>query len=210
MSLNQFKILCTIVIISFFMFNSGLQQQHQNVSFASNSSTTTFDDSTHDHNTNTNISTLSKYSGEEIREIKSLSDIDIKSLKEGTGDAFGGLAILAELNGYPGPRHILDLANELQLTDRQKDNITTIYNNMKTDAIDIGQEIIDIESIVNEKFENGTITDEDLKQLMLSSAQHYGNLRYLHLSTHLNMMDILSQEQINLYNNLRGYSEMHH
>ena len=210
MSLNQLKILGIIVIIAFLMFTIS-QQQNQNVSFASNSNTTTMiDDITHDHKTNTNISTLSKYSKEETREIKSLSDLDIKSLKEGTGDAFGGLAILAELNGYPGPRHVLDLADELQLTNGQRENITMLYNRMKTEAIDIGQEIISIESIANEKFDNGTITDEDLRELLLLSAQNYGNLRYVHLSTHLKMMDMLSSEQIDLYNSLRGYSAIHH
>ena len=61
--------------------------------------------------------TISKYTGQEDRIIKSLSSEDIKSLQTGTGDAFGGMAKLAELNGYPGPRHVLDLANKLKLTD---------------------------------------------------------------------------------------------
>lgn len=51
---------------------------------------------------------MSKYIGQESRIIKSLSSEDIESLETGTGDAFGGMAKLAELNGYPGPRHILD------------------------------------------------------------------------------------------------------
>lgn len=165
----------------------------------------------HDHNTDTNTSlSLSKYTDEVKREIKSLSSVDIESLNEGTGDAFGGLAILAELNGYPGPRHILDLANQLRLTEKQKENITMIYNNMKTEAIGVGKNIIQIESITNEKFENKSITDNDLKELILSSAQLYGKLRYLHLSTHLNMIEILTKEQVELYKNLRGYSQAHH
>lgn len=131
-------------------------------------------------------------------------------MNEGTGDAFGGLAILAELNGYPGPRHILDLANQLRLTEKQKENITMIHNNMKTEAIGVGKNIIQIESIANEKFENKSITDNDLKELILSSAQFYGQLRYLHLSTHLNMIEILTKEQVELYKNLRGYSQAHH
>jgi hypothetical protein len=30
-----------------------------------------------------------------------------------------GMAKAAELNGYPGPRHVLDLSPELHLTDAQ-------------------------------------------------------------------------------------------
>ena len=96
MSLNQLNFLCIVVIIAFLMFTIS-HQQNQDVSFASNSNTTTMiDDITHDHKTNTNISTISKYSKEENREIKSLSDLDIKSLNERSGDPSGGLAILAE------------------------------------------------------------------------------------------------------------------
>jgi Spy/CpxP family protein refolding chaperone len=116
------------------------------------------------------------------------------------------MAKLAELNGYPGPRHVLDLANELELTNKQKANITTIYDNMKKKAAVLGQEIISIEKIANEGFINKTITDYQLKQLIFKSSQNYGQLRYTHLITHLKILDILTPEQVNLYNNLRGYS----
>ena len=39
---------------------------------------------------------------------------------------------------------------------------------------------------------NKTITDAKMKQLILKSSQIYGQLRYTHLSTHLNMLDILT------------------
>ena len=46
----------------------------------------------------------SKYAGQEVREIKSLSESDIEELKNGRG---WGLAKAAELNGVPGPIHWL-------------------------------------------------------------------------------------------------------
>lgn len=150
--------------------------------------------------------TTSKYIGQEGRIIKSLSPEDIKSLQTGTGDAFGGMAKLAELNGYPGPRHVLDLTSELKLSDDQRKNITTIYDDMKEKAIELGQKIVNIERIANEEFVNKSITDTQMKQLILKSSEIYGHLRYTHLNTHLRMLDILTPEQITLYNNLRGYS----
>ena len=150
--------------------------------------------------------TTSKYIGQEGRIIKSLSPEDIESLQTGTGDAFGGMAKLAELNGYPGPRHVLDLTNELKLSDEQRKNITTIYDDMKEKAIELGQKIVNIERIANEEFANKSITDTQMKQLILKSSEIYGHLRYTHLNTHLRMLDILTPEQITLYNNLRGYS----
>ena len=52
------------------------------------------------------ITQCQRYRTRKNRIIKSLSNEDIESLETGTGDAFGGMAKLAELNGYPGPRHI--------------------------------------------------------------------------------------------------------
>jgi Spy/CpxP family protein refolding chaperone len=158
------------------------------------------------HSGHVTNNTISKYTGQENRIIKSLSPEDIESLQTGTGDAFGGMAKLAELNGYPGPRHVLDLANELELSNRQKENITTIYDNMKNKSVELGQEILNVEKIANEEFINKTITDSQMKQLIFKSSEIYGQLRYAHLSTHLKMLAILTPEQVNLYNNLRGYS----
>ena len=158
------------------------------------------------HSGHVTNNTISKYTGQENRIIKSFSPEDIESLQTGTGDAFGGMAKLAELNGYPGPRHVLDLENELKLSNEQKANITTIYDNMKKKAVDLGQEIVNVEKIANGEFINETITDSQIKQLIFKSSEIYGQLRYAHLSTHLKMLDILTPEQVNLYNNLRGYS----
>lgn len=149
----------------------------------------------------------SRYAGqEENRIIKSLSPEDVQSLQTGTGDAFGGMAILAELNGYPGPRHALDLANELGLSDEQEKNITAVYNDMKEKAVKLGLEIINTEKAANDAFTTKSINDTQLKQLVLRSGQLYGQLRYVHLSTHLSMLNILTSEQTSLYNQLRGYS----
>lgn len=116
------------------------------------------------------------------------------------------MAILAELNGYPGPRHALDLANELGLSDEQEKNITAVYNDMKEKAVKLGLEIINTEKAANDTFTNKSINDTQLKQLVLRSGQLYGQLRYVHLSTHLSMLNILTPEQTSLYNQLRGYS----
>ncbi|MGI8831735.1 MAG: Spy/CpxP family protein refolding chaperone [Nitrososphaeraceae archaeon] len=158
------------------------------------------------HSGHVTNNTVSKYTGQENRIIKSLSPEDIESLQTGTGDAFGGMAKLAELNGYPGPRHVLDLAYELKMSNEQKENIKTIYDNMKNKSVELGQEILNVEKIANEEFINKTITDSQMKQLIFKSSEIYGQLRYAHLSTHLKMLAILTPEQVNLYNNLRGYS----
>jgi hypothetical protein len=150
-------------------------------------------------------SQISPYSGQEIRVIKSLSDNDVQSLQNGTGEAFGGIAKLAELNGYPGPRHVLDIAQELQLTDRQRVEIELIYQNMSNNAKSIGSAIIAIEQDMDEAFANKTITEENLIAMLDKSANFYGQLRFVHLSAHLDTAQIMTTEQIQMYNEMRGY-----
>jgi len=145
----------------------------------------------------TDNSHKSKYAGEEKREIKSLSETDIEELKNGKG---WGLAKAAELNGVPGPVHLLEMKEEIDLSAKQILAIEDIYKKMKQEAIPLGLELIELEMELNNHFANRTITD--LQRI----AQVRRQLRYVHLSTHLKTPDILKTEQITLYNKLRGYS----
>jgi hypothetical protein len=152
-----------------------------------------------------NSSQISPYVGQEMRDIKSLSDEDVQSLQNGTGEAFDGMGKLAELNGDPGPRHVLDLASELQLTDGQRMEIERIYQNMSNDAKSIGAAIIDIERDMDGAFANKTITQENLRLMLDKSADLYDQLRLVHLSTHLHTVQILTLEQVQMYNTMREY-----
>jgi Spy/CpxP family protein refolding chaperone len=152
-----------------------------------------------------NSSQISPYAGQEVRDIKSLSDKDVQSLQNGTGEAFGGIAKQAELNGYPGPRHVLDMASDLQLTDMQRIEIEHIFQNMSGKAKSIGAGIIAIEQDMDRAFANKTITQEKLKQMLDKSAELYGQLRFVHLSAHLDTKQILTIEQVQMYNKMRGY-----
>jgi len=151
----------------------------------------------------TNHSHKSKYAGEEKRDIKSLSETDIEELKNGRG---WGLAKAAELNGMPGPVHLLEMKEEIALNVEQIRAIEEIYRRMKKEAIPLGLELIKLERQLNSHFANRTITDELLHQILQSISQVHRQLRYVHLSTHLKTPDILKSEQITLYNKLRGYS----
>jgi len=75
--------------------------------------------------------TASPYSGQEQRSIKALSESDTKDLAEGNGL---GLAKAAELNSYPGPRHVLELADELGLSDNQRTATQALYASMRERA----------------------------------------------------------------------------
>lgn len=145
----------------------------------------------------------SKYTGEEKREIKSLSATDIEELQNGKG---WGLAKAAELNGVPGPVHLLEMKKEINLSAEQIQAIGDIYGKMKQEAVPLGLELIELERELNNHFANRTITNALLDQILQKIAQVHKQLRYVHLSTHLKTPDILKSEQITLYNKLRGYS----
>ena len=124
----------------------------------------------------------SKYAGQEHRTIKSLSEQDIEELKSGAG---WGLAKAAELNGVPGPAHLLEMKDEIQLTSDQIRKIEALYKDMKQQAIPLGLQLIEYEAELNHHFANGTIDEKILQELVEKIAQTYKELRYVHLSAHL-------------------------
>ena len=145
----------------------------------------------------------SKYVGQERREIKSLSETDIEELRNGGG---WGLAKAAELNGLPGPAHLLEMKKEIGLSPKQIQSIENLFQKMKQEAIPLGLKLIALERQLNNHFANRTISDESLRELVQRISQVHSELRLVHLSTHLKTPEILTPEQITLYNKLRGYS----
>ncbi len=146
----------------------------------------------------------SKYVGQEHRIIKSLSSDDIKELKRGGG---WGLAKAAELNGAPGPAHILEMEEKINLTDEQKRKIQKIYDDMKVEAVALGEQLIRLEVELNSGFSRRTINQTLLEKSVREIEKVRAKLRLVHLSTHLQTPNILTNEQIILYNELRGYSK---
>ena len=150
----------------------------------------------------------SPYAGQEARGIKALSQNDIEGLIAGAGTPFGGMAKPAELNGYPGPRHVLDAydAGEFQLTNEQHKQIEALYEEMRSEAIELGEKIIDIEKGIDDAFTGKTITNAFLQEKVKEGADLYGKLRVVHLKYHLSMVEILTPQQVEQYNELRGYT----
>ena len=146
----------------------------------------------------------SKYVGEEYRKIKSLSPDDVEELTKGGG---WGLAKAAELNGIPGPAHILEMEDKINLTGEQKKKIQKIYNEMKDEAMALGKQLIRLEMELNIGFYNRNINQELLENYVREIEKVRAKLRIVHLSTHLQTPNILTNKQIILYNKLRGYSK---
>jgi len=138
--------------------------------------------------------------------IRGLSVDEISDLETGAG---AGFARAAELNGYPGPRHILDLQAQLDLSEDQLAEVQTLYDEMNGEARQLGSEILKMESDIELAFRNQSIDEDSLATQVAALAEKYGELRVLHLRTHLVAVVLLTPHQLVLYNQLRGYAEVH-
>ena len=144
------------------------------------------------------------YAGQQGRSIKALSDDDIAALRKGEGMR---MAKAAELNGYPGPVHVMALAAQLGLTETQQHNVKAIFDRMSAAARPLGAELIAKEQALDQLFATGEITPDRLAAVTAGIAELQGRLRWVHLLAHLETRALLTGDQIGRYRKLRGYSD---
>ena len=144
----------------------------------------------------------SPYAGEETRSLKSLSPEDIAELRRGGG---WGLAKVAELNGMPGPVHLLELHHEIPLSAEQVSELTAVFEGMRAAAIAEGERLIQRERVLEEAFRDRTVEKENLGKMLAEIEEARTALRNIHLTAHLGTPALLSDAQIVRYNALRGY-----
>jgi hypothetical protein len=145
----------------------------------------------------------SPYAGEQTRAIKSLSDRDVADLQTAQGI---GLAKAAELNGYPGPAHTLELAKPLQLTPQQREATQQLLVAHKARAREMGVRLLDAERALDRAFADRTIDAQQLQRLTADIGVQQARLRAEHLNTHLQQTALLSPSQVASYTRLRGYA----
>jgi hypothetical protein len=144
----------------------------------------------------------SPYSGLQDRAIKALSEQELEDLRAGRGMS---MALAAELNGYPGPLHTLELARELELTPEQEQQTRQLFTRMQEEARRLGEDLVAAEAELDRLFREREATPESVHKASLDAATLRGQLRSTHLLYHLEMMAVLSAEQVERYNTLRGY-----
>src|SRR5262249_42893040 len=147
---------------------------------------------------------LSPYAGQQSRGIKALSDDEIRGYLNGQGMA---LAKAGELNHYPGPLHVLELADQLKLTDAQKRRTEEIRKTMLDGAIPLGKRIVEKERELDQLFASGVIDSSKLDSTLGEIGRLQGELRAVHLRAHLEQKRILTTEQVAKYDELRGYEK---
>jgi Spy/CpxP family protein refolding chaperone len=150
--------------------------------------------------------TDSPYVGQETRDIKALSPQDIDDYLNGRGM---GYAKAAELNHYPGPRHVLDLAHTLALTPEQTRQSQAIFETMQAQAVALGEQLVEKEQELDRQFTNGSIDAVSLHALLSNIGGLQAKIRYTHLVAHLEQKALLTTHQVQLYDQLRGYGAAH-
>src|SRR5579871_5959284 len=143
------------------------------------------------------------YAGMETRAVKALSDQQIGDLKAGRGM---GLALAAELNGYPGPVHAIELADKLGLSSEQISRLKELFEAMKAETIPLGMQLIAAERTLDDAFAGRTITLASLDAETQEIGSIQARLRAAHLKYHLSTVAVLTPEQVEKYRELRGYS----
>lgn len=145
----------------------------------------------------------SPYTSLTERQIKALSEDDVRKLREGQGM---GLALAAELNGYPGPKHVLELSGKLALSEEQRRRVQAIYDGMHKSAVALGMEIIELERVLDTAFAEAQIDAKKLAELSIAIGEKQGRLRNAHLAAHIETKALLTRHQIHLYEQARGYA----
>src|SRR5262245_22961617 len=147
------------------------------------------------------------YAGLETRQIKALSEQQIADLRSGRGMS---LALAAELNGFPGPAHVLELAEGLVLSQEQRTKVRELLEAMKAEAIPIGEKLIAQEAELDRRFAEHTITPASLRHSVAAIGATQANLRETHLKYHLITIELLTPAQNARYAELRGYKGRAH
>jgi len=142
------------------------------------------------------------YAGQEAREIKALSSEEVDGYLEGEGM---GLAKAAELNGFPGPLHVLELAEELELSEEQSLRTREIFDEMREQAKRLGARLVEKERELDRLFVSEAVSEPALQSLTLEIGRIQGELRATHLRAHLAQKALLTGHQVMRYSELRGY-----
>jgi Spy/CpxP family protein refolding chaperone len=146
------------------------------------------------------------YAGLEERESKALSETEIADLLAGRG---AGMALPAELNRYPGPKHVLELAGALGLSREQEAETRRLFERMRSEAVPLGEALVTEEAKLERLFASGAADEDTLRAVVTEASRLRGELRLTHLKYHLTMRRLLSPEQVVAYDAARGYRAEH-
>lgn len=134
--------------------------------------------------------------------IRSLTADEIDQIGRGEG---AGFALPAELNGLPGPRHVLNLAHELDLSHEQWMQVQQSYDEMRAAVLPAGEAYLAAVAALEQDIRKGQVAKDVLTDRVAEVYRLEGELATAHLVAHLQTAELLTADQIDQYQRLRGY-----
>ena len=121
---------------------------------------------------------------------------DKSSMEMGEG---AGRDSYVELNGYPEPEHVLELGEQLKLSEIQRKDIQSIFDAMEENARSKGEEIITREKELERMFHSSAATEAQVKDLTTKIGVLRGELRAVHFIAHIQARGVLTDAQLKNY-----------
>lgn len=141
------------------------------------------------------------HSGHQARGHAETQAREFSNLQQGRGM---DMARAAENNRYPGPMHVLEHAEALELSDDQIERSRELMSRVKTRAPELGRQIVDGEKRLEAMFAEGSVEPSSMDSLLMEIAELRAQLRSIHLTAHLDQAAILTEAQITKYMELRA------
>ena len=146
----------------------------------------------------------SAYAGHEARAVKSLSEQEVSALLASRGASLGKAA---ELNGYPGPALVLELAEPRHLDTAQLAATRQLMAAHNGRARQLGADLVASERELDTLFANKPASPALIDQATQRVGALHARLGAEHLTTHLTQTALLNTEQVRQYSALRGYAK---
>ena len=128
-----------------------------------------------------------------------LDEID-QVIAQGRG---AGLAFAADQNGYPGPMHVLELKDVLRLTPAQEARMTALRTAMFAESRPKSARLFEAEAALRRLFSDGMADEARVRAAVAAVERARAEVRLVHLLTHLQTREILTDEQRRLYHETR-------
>ena len=114
-----------------------------------------------------------------------------------------GLAFAADQNGFPGPLHVLELADRLRLTAEQTRRMEALQTAMLAASRPASRLLLDAEARLRRLFADGVADEARVRSAVAEVERARTEVRLVHLLTHLQVRPELTDEQRRLYQQAR-------
>lgn len=114
-----------------------------------------------------------------------------------------GMAFAADQHGYPGPLHVLELKDRLALTPEQQTRVQALMDDMFAQARPAGVRLLEAEARLRALFAGARADEASVRAAAAEVEQRRGEVRLVHLLTHLRTRDVLTEQQRAAYHAAR-------